>query len=107
MTNFTIEDYHDVQVDFDRYDKLQQNKRPDKVRFVKPHQKEAVQFLLSRKKCILADDMGLGKMEPVSSLIPTPEGFKRMGDIKVGDKIFGSDGKEHNVLKIFPFIVLI
>ena len=61
MTNFTIEDYHDIQVDFDRYDKLQQNKRPDKVRFVKPHQKEAIQFLLSRKKCILADDMGLGK----------------------------------------------
>ena len=61
MTDFTVEDYHDVQVDFDRYDRLQQSRRPDKIRFVKPHQKEAVQFLLSRKKCVLADDMGLGK----------------------------------------------
>lgn len=61
MTDFTVEDYHSVQVDFDRYDRLQQSRRPDKIRFVKPHQKEAVQFLLSRKKCVLADDMGLGK----------------------------------------------
>lgn len=61
MTNFTVEDYHDVQVDFDRYDRLQQTRKPDDIRFVKPHQKEAVQFLLSRKKCVLADDMGLGK----------------------------------------------
>ena len=28
---------------------------------IKEHQKEAVQFLLSRRKCILADDMGYGK----------------------------------------------
>ena len=103
MTDFITEDFHNIKVDFDRYNKLSQTRRPDKEpRFIKPHQKEAVQFLLARKKCVLADDMGLGKMEPVSSLIPTPEGFKRMGDIKVGDKIFGSDGKEHNVLKTFP-----
>ena len=59
LGNFLIEDYRNVQVDFDRYDKLSMSKDPN--RRVKPHQKEAVQFLLSRKKCILADDMGLGK----------------------------------------------
>ena len=59
LGNFLIEDYHNIQVDFDRYDKLSMSKDPN--RRVKPHQKEAVQFLLSRKKCILADDMGLGK----------------------------------------------
>ena len=61
MTNFTIDDYHDVEVDFERYNRLQKNRRPDNVRTIKPHQEEAVQFLLSRKKCVLADDMGLGK----------------------------------------------
>ena len=59
LGNFLIEDYRNVQVDFERYDKLSMSKDPN--RRVKPHQKEAVQFLLSRKKCILADDMGLGK----------------------------------------------
>lgn len=59
LGNFLIEDYHNVQVDFDRYDKISMSKDPN--RRIKPHQKEAVQFLLSRKKCILADDMGLGK----------------------------------------------
>lgn len=59
LGNFLVEDYHSVQVDFDRYDRLSMSKDPN--RKMKFHQKEAVQFLLSRKKCILADDMGLGK----------------------------------------------
>lgn len=59
LGNFLIDDYHNIQVDFDRYDKISTSKDPN--RKIKPHQKEAVQFLLSRKKCILADDMGLGK----------------------------------------------
>lgn len=59
LGNFLISDYHDTKVDFDRYDRLSMAKNPD--RKMKPHQKEAVQFLLSRKKCILADDQGLGK----------------------------------------------
>ena len=59
LGNFLIGDYHEVHVDFDRYDNLSMAKDPN--RKLKPHQKEAVQFLLHRKKCILADDMGLGK----------------------------------------------
>lgn len=59
LTNFLVNDYHDIQVDFDRYDRLSMSK--DANRKMKNHQKTAVKFLLSRKKCILADDMGLGK----------------------------------------------
>lgn len=59
--NFLLEDYHNISIDFDRYDKLSMSRTPDKPRKIKSHQKEAVQFLISRKKCILADDMGLGK----------------------------------------------
>ena len=59
LGNFLIQDYRNIQVDFDRYDRISMSKDPN--RRIKPHQKEAVQFLLSRKKCILADDMGLGK----------------------------------------------
>ena len=59
LTNFLVEDYNNIQVDFDRYDKLSMMK--DERRRMKNHQKDAVKFLLSRQKCILADDMGLGK----------------------------------------------
>ena len=61
LDNFLIEDYHKIEVDFERYDRLSGYKR-----VLLPHQKEAVKFLLSRKKCILADDMGLGKTTSVS-----------------------------------------
>ena len=59
LTNFTLPDWHDYPVDFDRYDKLSTSKDPN--RKLKSYQKEGVQFLLVRKKCILADQMGYGK----------------------------------------------
>ena len=59
LTNFTLPDWHDYPVDFDRYDKLSMSKDPN--RKLKSYQKEGVQFLLARKKCILADQMGYGK----------------------------------------------
>lgn len=59
--NFLLEDYHNMSIDFDRYDRLSISRCPESPRKLKEHQKEAVQFLISRKKCILADDMGLGK----------------------------------------------
>lgn len=68
LTNFLVEDYKQLYVDFDRYDKLSMAK--DINHKIKEHQKEAVRFLLTRKKCILADDMGYGKTKSliVSSL---------------------------------------
>jgi hypothetical protein len=46
--------------------------------------------------------MGLGKCEPKNNRIFTPFGRKNIGDIKVGDKVIGSDGKPHNVIGVFP-----
>lgn len=59
LTNFLVTDHKTIQVDFDRYDKLSMSKDP--VRRLREHQKEAVQFLLARKKCVLADEPGYGK----------------------------------------------
>jgi SWI/SNF-related matrix-associated actin-dependent regulator 1 of chromatin subfamily A len=64
LTNFTLPDWHDYPVDFERYDRLSTAKDPD--RKLKLHQKEGVQFLLARKRCILADDMGYGKTTTLS-----------------------------------------
>ena len=70
LGNFLVEDYHNLNVDFDRYDRLSTSKDPN--RRLKNHQKDAVKFLLSRKKCVLADDMGLGKT--MSSTVAAIEG---------------------------------
>lgn len=59
LTNFLVTDHKTIQVDFDRYDKLSMSKDP--IRRLREHQKEAVQFLLARKKCVLADEPGYGK----------------------------------------------
>jgi len=54
LTNFLIEDYNKLEVNFEKYEEKSGRK-------VYEHQKEAVKFLLSRKKGILALDMGYGK----------------------------------------------
>lgn len=59
LNDFLLEDYNDYPVDFERYDRLSRAKDPERALY--EHQKTGVKFLLSRKKCILADDMGYGK----------------------------------------------
>ena len=45
---------------------------------------------------------GEGKSVPVDTKIPTPTGWRKAGDIKIGDKLFGVDGKETEVLAVYP-----
>jgi phosphate starvation-inducible PhoH-like protein len=43
-----------------------------------------------------------GRAQTLDSLLLTPAGWRRMGDIKVGDSVIGSDGKPTEVLGVFP-----
>lgn len=45
---------------------------------------------------------GIGKAIPNYTIIPTPNGDKRVDEIKVGDYLFGQDGKPTKILKIYP-----
>ena len=67
-----------------------------------PHQKVAIEKLLTNDKFILADDMGVGKFLTNDTLIYTEVGVKKMGDIIIGDKVIGSNGKSCNVIGVFP-----
>lgn len=82
------------QIDYSKFDKPG---RP-----VMTHQKVAIETLIPNDRFILADDMGLGKGLTVNTLIYTPYGRKKIGDINVGDKVIGSDGLSHNVIGVFP-----
>ena len=58
----------------------------------------------SKKKQKLAGILSTGVGKPIVNYahIPTPTGYKLMGDIEVGDEVFGSDGKAHTVTHVFP-----
>lgn len=45
---------------------------------------------------------GTGKAQPLSTKIPTPDGYKLMGEIHKGDIVFGSNGDPITVTDIFP-----
>lgn len=44
---------------------------------------------------------GTGKCEDVNTIIPTPTGYKRFGDIKPGEYIWGKNGKPTKVLNVY------
>jgi phosphate starvation-inducible protein PhoH and related proteins len=43
-----------------------------------------------------------GRAQMLDSLLLTPDGWRRMGEIEVGDFVVGSDGKPTEVLGVFP-----
>lgn len=69
-------------------------------------QKDFIKFVLdnANKKKNVAGILGTGtgKEEPNYRHIPIPGGYKHMGDIQIGDKVFGSNGKIINVTGVFP-----
>lgn len=43
-----------------------------------------------------------GKCLDVNTLALTPSGWVKMGDLRVGDKVFASDGKPHEIKGVYP-----
>lgn len=68
-----------------------------------PFQKTGIQQIArSGKSGIIADDMGLGKAQPLDARILAPDGWRRMGEIKAGDLVIGSDGRSTRVTGAYP-----
>lgn len=62
----------------------------------------AARLVLSTGSLLLADDLGLGKENPVNTRICTPSGWRCIGDVRVGDFVTGSNGKPTRVLGVYP-----
>jgi hypothetical protein len=67
-----------------------------------PYQAVGTLFLAFTERALLADDMGLGKAQPLDAKILTPRGWKLMGDVQIGDKIINSQGQVSHVTGVFP-----
>lgn len=57
-----------------------------------------------RQGCLFIESApsGFGKALPNSSKLPTPNGWRTVGDIRVGDQLFDATGKVTTVVDIFP-----
>jgi len=71
---------------------------------LRDYQKTGVNFLVAHatEGCLLADDTGIGKQQPVDTRVLTPTGWRRIGRLKVGDCVIGSDGRPTRVTGVFP-----
>ena len=59
-------------------------------------------YIQDTNKGIISLPTGSGKEHPLTTLILTPEGFIKMGDIKIGQKVISEEGKPCNVIGVFP-----
>lgn len=67
-----------------------------------PYQRAGVEFLVNKNNALLADSMGLGKEEWINNRVWTQEGRKRIGELQIGDKIFGPSGELVTVIGVYP-----
>ena len=98
--------------DYNNYKPIDLNKIPvafnmcrkykGKYEELKPEKREAVAFSMHTGSGILAYGVGVGKGNLLTSNICTPKGFKKMGDIKLGDEVIGQNGLPTKVLGVYP-----
>lgn len=56
----------------------------------------------SERRLLVWSHVEAGKGLTASTLIPTPSGWRRMGELRVGDMVFGGDGKACRVTFVTP-----
>lgn len=67
------------------------------------YQKQAVRFFeLNGGKAILADEMGVGKAQPIYSKVSTPNGWTPIGKLSIGDEIHNRFGGVSQVIGVYP-----
>lgn len=85
--------------------------RPPGIEY-RPFQRAGIKYCIDRlfgqggftpqKAVLLGDDMGLGKACNIHANVLTPTGWKKIGELKVGDEVIDADGMASNVTGVFP-----
>lgn len=83
---------------------VHEHKFNNKIKCQNIEQVMAVDLLMdpSVKLVSLTGISGCGKAQPLTSKILTPNGWKLMGEIKIGDLVIARNGKPTKVLGVFP-----
>jgi phosphate starvation-inducible PhoH-like protein len=65
-------------------------------------QKELIKKIHENEIIFVSGSAGTGKAQPLDSILYTPEGFKTMGEIQIGDLVITQDGSPTEVVGVFP-----
>jgi superfamily II DNA or RNA helicase len=65
------------------------------------YQIEAINWLHNTKRGLLTDHPGLGKAQPIDELVLTVTGWRKIGQLEVGDSIVGVDGNDYEIEEIY------
>lgn len=68
----------------------------------KGYQDEITDFQLSVPRCHIWAGMGMGKQQPVSEPVLTPEGWRPIGSITQGDRVMSVHGTPTEVTGVYP-----
>ena len=72
------------------------------VSFLSDMLNAATRGLMDGQLTCFSSPSGIGKGQPVDTIIPTPNGNRRLGDIKIGDYVLDRHGKPTKVLGVYP-----
>lgn len=77
-------------------------RKPRKKYVAKEYQELIVNFMHEHNRCAVWAGMGMGKLHDVNTPVLTPKGWRRIGDIKMGDKVIGQNGRPTKVTGVYP-----
>lgn len=69
---------------------------------VEPAHLDLIEFLSGPETGAAIFPRGHGKAQPLDSRVLTPSGWKAIGELKVGDRIIGGDGRHTTVTALHP-----
>jgi phosphate starvation-inducible protein PhoH len=72
------------------------------IQYKTPKQQTYHQMILSHTLTVGTGPAGTGKAQPLDSLVKTPTGWIKMGDVTPGTMVSTPDGNSANVTKIYP-----
>lgn len=65
------------------------------------YQEFAKEFIKTHKRCGLFFPMGLGKAMDDNTIMPTPDGYMRLGSLQVGDRVFDMRGEPCQIQAVY------
>jgi hypothetical protein len=67
-----------------------------------PWQREIVAWAVRTGRAAIWADTGLGKAQPIDEPVLTPDGWRPMGELHVGDQVIAGDGTPTQITGVYP-----
>lgn len=103
LGNVANYEFEDLYIDGDEFIRKLEEESADMLPYYNSNMLNSISQGIPRGHVTMLGGMGgSGKALALDTPIPTPNGWTTMGDLKVGDKVFGDDGNPTNVIAKSP-----